>query len=123
MDLNPKEYKSPTAYEYPTFLLSNPQDLQIPLILLPMAWLRHPHSPDSTDSGPGEMTLKYWIQRLEPLVWDQQRRWVVICNRTGGEEEAVYAGTSCVLQVGRGKVDVHGLLGREVGCIDLEIDI
>jgi len=122
MDLNPQDYKSPQAYEYPTYLLSRPSHI-IPLILLPMAWLRHSDPLDSTHDGPGEMTLNYWIQRLDPLVWDARRRWVVICNRTGEEDGAEYAGTSCVLGVGRGEVCVRGLLGREEGFIDVEIEI
>ena len=44
---------------------------------------------------------------------------VVIANRTGievgrwkGGEEARYAGTSCVMKVGGGKVGVWGVMGR-----------
>ena len=120
MDLNPKDFLNPKAYEFPNYILSYPS---ISLILLPMAWLRNSSSPDSTSSGPGQMTLEYWIKRLDPLIWAQRRRWVVICNRTGEEEGACYAGTSCVLRVGRGEVIVKGVLGREEGYLEVEIDL
>ena len=120
MDLNPKDFLNPAAYEFPNYILSCPS---ISLILLPMAWLRNSSPPDSTSSGPGHMTLEYWIKRLDPLIWAQRRRWVVICNRTGEEEGACYAGTSCVLRVGRGEVIVKGVLGREEGYLEVEIDL
>lgn len=120
MDLNPKDFLDPKAYEFPNYILSNPS---ISLILLPMAWLRNSSPPDSTSSGPGQMTLQYWIKRLDPLVWDDKRRWVVICNRAGDEEGACYAGTSCVLRVGRGQVIVKGVLGREEGYLEVDIDL
>ena len=113
MDLNPKEFIAPfNSYEYANYLLAN----QISLILLPMAWLLPP-THDSLS------IVDYWIKRLYPLMMDSKMRTVVLCNRTGEEEGAVYAGTSCVLRVGNGKVDVLGGLGREEGvlCVDVSL--
>lgn len=61
-------------------------------------------------------TLTYWVQRLEPVIRseDENEIIVVFCNRTGFEDDAVYAGTSTVLGVVDGEVNVYGILGRGV---------
>lgn len=68
---------------------------------------RHPMDPDME-------TLSYWLARLEPLIRAEQTGEiiVVICNRTGVEDDAVYAGTSAVLGIEDGEVKVYGVLGR-----------
>ena len=119
MDLNPKDFIAPfTSYEYANYLLNN----QITLILLPMAWLLHSEY-DRDYAGESTSTLEYWIQRLSPLVTDVKQRTVVVCNRTGEEEGAVYAGTSCILHVGKGEVDVLGILGREEGVLYVDVSL
>jgi len=81
-----------------------------------MAWLtrqdlsvysRKPKEPDIN-------TLSYWVARLEPIIRaeDIGEIIVVLANRCGSEEEAVYAGTSCVLGIEEGEVKVYGILGR-----------
>ena len=59
-------------------------------------------------------TLAYWLGRLEPLIRAETKGEIIVimCNRTGSEEEAVYAGTSCVLGIHLGEVKVYGILGR-----------
>lgn len=61
-------------------------------------------------------TLTYWVQRLEPVIRseDENEIIVVFCNRTGFEDDAVYAGTSTVLGIVDGEVNVYGILGRGV---------
>lgn len=59
-------------------------------------------------------TLSYWVGRLEPIIRaeDVGEVIVVLANRCGTEEEAIYAGTSCVLGIEDGEVKVYGILGR-----------
>ena len=117
MDLNPWEFRAPpNHYEFANFVLVN--DIQ--LVLLPMAWLKS--ADDELDvNEPGISTLTYWAARLEPLVKDAKTRTVVICNRTGEENGAVYAGTSCALQFGGGNVVLLGLLARAEGILTVDV--
>jgi protein N-terminal amidase len=118
MDLNSWEFKAEfSLYEFATYCL----DQDVELILLPMAWLL-PAEYDGM-GGPSMSTLKYWVARLFPLVEDGKKRTVVLCNRTGEEEGAVYAGTSCVFRVGGGDSQVLGVLGREEGILDMEVSL
>lgn len=59
-------------------------------------------------------TLAYWVARLEPLIRNEgeQEIIVVFANRSGVEDDAVYAGTSCVLGIQSGEVKLYGVLGR-----------
>lgn len=59
-------------------------------------------------------TLAYWLTRLEPVIRadNEDEIIVVFANRTGTEDEAVYAGTSAVLGIKNGEVCVYGILGR-----------
>jgi hypothetical protein len=81
-----------------------------------MAWLtrenqsiysQHPKEPDMD-------TLAYWLSRLEPVIRAETEGEIIIilANRCGFEEEAVYAGTSAVLGINGGEVKVYGILGR-----------
>jgi protein N-terminal amidase len=119
MDLNPWEFIAhPSAYEFATYIIQN----DIVLVLIPMAWLLPPEYEDEY-SGISEPTLTYWVKRLYPLVEDARSRIVVICNRTGQEEGARYAGTSCVLRIGGGDVTVLGVLGRMEGVLSLDVEV
>jgi len=55
-------------------------------------------------------TFTYWIWRLGPLMEDSVSGIVVVCNRTGEEEGAKYAGMSCVFRIGGGDITVLGIL-------------
>lgn len=81
-----------------------------------MAWLTlddqseftsHPQEPDLS-------TLSYWAMRLEPLirVESDDEVIVVFANRCGTEGDTLYAGTSAVLGIRGGEVNVYGLLSR-----------
>lgn len=59
-------------------------------------------------------TLSYWLARIEPLIRAETEDEIIVvfANRTGVEEEAMYAGTSAVLGIQAGEVKVYGILGR-----------
>jgi hypothetical protein len=81
-----------------------------------MAWLTREtaRSYSRTPKEPDMETLAYWVARLEPLIRTEgeEEIIIVIANRTGVEDDAVYAGTSCVLGIHRGEVKLYGVLGR-----------
>lgn len=59
-------------------------------------------------------TLAYWLSRLEPLIRAEAEGEIIVifANRCGIEDEVVYAGTSAVIGINEGEVNVYGLLGR-----------
>jgi protein N-terminal amidase len=59
-------------------------------------------------------SVNYWLARLEPLIRGETEGEiiVVLANRCGSEDEAVYVGTSCVLGIDAGEIKVYGVLGR-----------
>ncbi|KAJ4388951.1 hypothetical protein N0V93_006413 [Gnomoniopsis smithogilvyi] len=115
MDLNPYKFEAPWhAFEFAFHILS----VEANLVIVTMAWVtredgrhfsRMPEEPDME-------TLTYWVQRLEPLIRidGQEEVIVVFCNRTGTEDDLVYAGTSSVIGIQDGEVNVYGILGRSV---------
>ncbi|KAK2025001.1 hypothetical protein LX32DRAFT_77749 [Colletotrichum zoysiae] len=113
MDLNPYKFQAPWhAFEFAFHVL----EYESNLVIVSMAWLtredgrlfsRMPNEPDMD-------TLTYWVTRLEPLIRaeNEDEIIVVFCNRTGNEDDAVYAGTSAVIGIQDGEVKIYGLLGR-----------
>ncbi|PNH30845.1 hypothetical protein VD0002_g2709 [Verticillium dahliae] len=113
MDLNPHKFQAPWhAFEFAFHVLEYSSNF----VIVSMAWMtredsrmfsRMPNEPDME-------TLTYWVTRLEPLIRaeNDEEIIVVFCNRTGTEDEAVYAGTSAVVGIHDGEVKVYGLLGR-----------
>ena len=80
-----------------------------------MAWLTDDLPPSVADEAEPDMkTLAYWCARLQPLINQKEEDVVVvIANRSGEEEgQARYAGTSWIGKVGKGKVEMWGVLGR-----------
>jgi hypothetical protein len=81
-----------------------------------MAWLTRedPRSYSRSPKDPDMETLSYWLARIEPLIRAETEDEIIVvfANRTGTEEEAVYAGTSAVLGIQAGEVKVYGILGR-----------
>jgi protein N-terminal amidase len=81
-----------------------------------MAWSTH----DSLESfrerpyEPDMASLKYWLARLEPVIRGETdgEILVVLANRCGNEDETVYVGSSCVVGIDHGKINVYGILGR-----------
>jgi hypothetical protein len=59
-------------------------------------------------------TLSYWLARMEPIIRAETEGEIicVFANRSGTEDDAVYAGTSAVLGIHAGEVKVYGILGR-----------
>lgn len=81
-----------------------------------MAWLtrEEPRSYSRSPKDPDMETLSYWLARIEPLIRAETEDEIIVvfANRTGIEEEAVFAGTSAVLGIQAGEVKVYGILGR-----------
>lgn len=86
------------------------------LVVLSMAWMtredgrvfsRMPQEPDMD-------SLMYWVTRLEPIIRSETGDEVIVvfANRTGNENQAIYAGTSAVMGIKNGRVSVYGILGR-----------
>ncbi|KAL2873927.1 hypothetical protein SGCOL_010898 [Colletotrichum sp. CLE4] len=113
MDLNPYKFQAPWhAFEFAFHVL----EYESNLVIVSMAWMtredgrmfsRMPNEPDMD-------TLTYWVTRLEPIIRAEtdEEIIVVFCNRTGIEDDAVYAGTSAVVGIQAGEVKIYGLLGR-----------
>ncbi|KAG9255378.1 hydrolase, carbon-nitrogen family protein [Emericellopsis atlantica] len=113
MDLNPCQFKAPWhAFEFAFHVLEH----QSNLVVLSMAWMtaqdgrsfsRMPQEPDVE-------TLMYWVTRLEPLIRAEEDEEIIVvfANRSGIEDDAIYAGTSAVLGIKDGEVVVYGILGR-----------
>lgn len=81
-----------------------------------MAWntREEAHSFSLIPNEPDMASLKYWIARLEPVIRSdgQEEIIVIFCNRCGIEDDAVYSGTSTVIGVKGGEINVYGILGR-----------
>ena len=86
------------------------------MVILSMAWLTREdaRSYSRSPKDPDMETLSYWLARIEPLIRAETDGEIIVvfANRTGIEEEAVYAGTSAVLGIQAGEVKVYGILGR-----------
>ncbi|KAF2238711.1 carbon-nitrogen hydrolase [Viridothelium virens] len=127
MDINPYRFLAPPdAFEFANHVLATSSRLAI----ISMAWLVL-SSPEEwieeTREHAEELeisTLTYWVGRLRPLVENEGGKIVVVCaNRTGIEGEACYAGSSTVMKLGGGNVEIMGYLGRgaeSVLVVDLE---
>ncbi|KAI1123304.1 hypothetical protein F5Y10DRAFT_252107 [Nemania abortiva] len=113
MDLNPRKFEAPWhAFEFAFHCL----DVEANIVIMTMAWntredarlfSRMPNEPDMD-------TMTYWISRLEPLIRSESQEEIIVifCNRCGIEDDAVYAGTSAVIGIKDGEVNVYGILGR-----------
>jgi protein N-terminal amidase len=110
MDINPKGFKAPfTAYEFARHCQSE----QARLILLSNAWRLGPDAIVQDPLEPHHATIRYWIQRLAPLVLESHDSpiLVVVCNRTGVEHNVTFAGSSCAFLFHGGKYRVLASLG------------
>ena len=110
---SPYKFESPwSAWEFAYHVLHK----QANLVILSMAWLTREdaRSYSRTPKEPDMETLSYWLARLEPVIRDEDEGEVIVvlANRCGTEDEAVYAGTSAVLGIQGGEVKVYGILGR-----------
>ena len=110
---SPYKFEAPwSAWEFAYHILHK----QANLVILSMAWLtrENPRSYSRSPKEPDMETLSYWLARIEPLIRAEAEGEIIVvfANRTGIEEEAVYAGTSAVLGIQAGEVKVYGILGR-----------
>ncbi|KAG4429387.1 hypothetical protein IFR05_015133 [Cadophora sp. M221] len=113
MDLNPYKFEAPwNAWEFAYHILHKEANL----VIISMAWLTREDARafSRTPKEPDMETLSYWIARFEPLIRaeNDDEIIVVLANRCGTEDDAVYAGTSAVLGIQSGEVKVYGILGR-----------
>lgn len=71
------------------------------------AFCSKPYEPDME-------TLEYWAKRMEPLIRAETEDEIILifANRCGIERDALYAGTSAVMGIQNGEVNVYGVLGR-----------
>ncbi|KAH6715418.1 carbon-nitrogen hydrolase [Leptodontidium sp. MPI-SDFR-AT-0119] len=110
---NPYKFEAPwSAWEFAYHILHK----QANLVIISMAWLTREDARafSRTPKEPDMETLSYWIARFEPLIRaeNDDEIIVVLANRCGTEDDAVYAGTSAVLGIQSGEVKVYGILGR-----------
>ena len=112
MDLNSYKFEAEwNKFEFVTHVLAS----SAKLVICSMAWLTHLPLADlrCRSKEPDLGTLTYWISRLQPLVYANVATVVALANRCGVEEEdARYAGTSVVMELGHGKARIWGLMGR-----------
>lgn len=129
MDINPKRFEAPyEAYEFATHCV----EARTPLVVLSMAWLTRlePREITETAAEPDLDTLSYWLGRFFPVIAaaTEEEMVLVLANRCGiepgslagisqgvsedGEEVVSYAGSSCVLRVKGGNVQIYDLLGK-----------
>ena len=112
-DYSPYKFEAPwDAWEFAYHILHKEANL----VILSMAWLTREDARSYSRSprDPDMETLSYWLARLEPLIRAETEGEIicVFANRTGVEDDAVYAGTSAVLGIHDGEVKVYGILGR-----------
>ena len=112
-------FRSPYRFETPwsTFEFAfHALDVGAHVVILSMAWLTREDAREFSQmpKEPDMDTLTYWVKRLEPLIRSEgdDEIIVIFANRTGVEGDAVYAGTSAVIGIKCGEVNVYGLLGR-----------
>ncbi|KAB8576183.1 hypothetical protein FH972_025711 [Carpinus fangiana] len=135
MDLNPYNFTAPwNAYEFAAHVVESDADAAV----MSMAWLTggpdlssyepglDPFADDGTPAWseteaniPHLDTVNYWIERLTPLISCKRYTIVVMANRCGKERSAIYAGTSCVLRVGHGKIIIYSIMSRGLEGVQL----
>lgn len=110
---------SPFRFEasWDTFEFAN-QVVQVKsnLVIVTLAWptCQDPRLFNRALQDPDMETLTHWVLRLEPLIRQNSDEEVIVvfANRTGSEDEVLYAGSSAVLGIKGGEVIVYGILGR-----------
>ncbi|KAI9714736.1 MAG: Carbon-nitrogen hydrolase [Bogoriella megaspora] len=117
MDINPYKFQTPwETFEFASHVVSTNARMAI----ISMAWLTHT-TPEEWEVEMRERreeveitTLGYWVERFKPIAQrlDGEPVIVVCANRTGVEGDACYAGSSVVMRLGKGKVEILGMLGR-----------
>lgn len=111
--LSPYKFEAPwNAFEFAAHAIR----VSANVVIVSMAWLTHEDRSSflTRPEEPDLDTLTYWVQRMEPLIRreDEEEVIVIFANRSGTEDDVLYAGTSAVLGIQDGEVTVYGLLGR-----------
>lgn len=113
MDINPHKFTAPwTMLEFANHVLSSTASL----VLLSMNWTTHA-DPDvffHDREKPDLDSWKYWITRLEPAIRADRSEEliIIIANRWGQEGSILYAGTSTIIGVKNGYINIYGMLER-----------
>lgn len=114
MDINPYKFATPwSKYEFGTHVVKS----RATLVVLSMAWLSSGLTVQDlalTAMEPDMATLSYWVDRFRPVIEHDGVRDVVLVmgNRSGVEDSALYAGTSTVMRVHNGRVMLWEVLGK-----------
>jgi protein N-terminal amidase len=114
MDLNPKQFLAPfTDFEFANFQLESGAKL----LFLSMAWLYpnkvNPATLEVNTRKENEFRMiNYWLNRLFPILQHENESpvYVLICNRTGSENETHFGGVSCCFKIHNGEVGLLGYL-------------
>ncbi|CDU25283.1 related to NTA1-Amidase [Sporisorium scitamineum] len=140
MDLNPFQFQTPfESCELASFCSDNSVDL----LVMPMAWLlpKDEHQELDEDQGkhaPSLSTINYWALRCRPLfdpehssshssipstIAQSDPTYLVATNRCGNEAPALFAGSSCILQMKQGKrpLLLDSLGATEQACLVVEL--
>lgn len=111
MDINPYKFTAPEElYEFGTHCVSANADL----VLFTMAFMTHQSIEDITGPGasqPDLSLLAHFFSRLKTLAEQDRDTVMVLANRSGNEGDAIYAGTSSVVRLGRGRMDILSVMG------------
>ena len=127
MDINPYQFLSPfEAYEFANHVLKTKSEFAI----VNMAWMTTltPEELMYDISQPDTRQYHYWIQRFLPLIEatanNSEQKFIVACaNRCGVEGSSAYAGSSCVMRIKGGKIEVFSILGKmEQKCLIVDTE-
>lgn len=130
MDINPYRFEAPwTAYEFATHCVAKKTDL----VVLSMAWLTRlmPAELALEPQQPDMETVAYWLERFFPCTVEPEGDVVLVfANRSGlegevgraietadgavlqGGAQVCYAGSSCVMHIQHGQVQIFDMLGK-----------
>jgi protein N-terminal amidase len=122
MDINPYRFEAPfEAYEWATAAVN----AQAEILCFSSAWCdRSPLDPPSYIPPPvnAEKTRAYWASRLLPLVVGHRCVHFIAADRIGKEGNTTFCGSSCVMRLGGGDVEVLAALGAtEQGVLVAEL--
>ncbi|MBX9680902.1 MAG: hypothetical protein K2X38_19260 [Gemmataceae bacterium] len=127
MDLNPKGFVAPfEAYEFASSLYDPPLQegekptthrLSANLVIASNAWLRSAAEEPISDEERSLSLMNYWATRLLPVI--DRNVILALANRTGIERGTTFAGTSCVIDMGRRQILGNlGPTGEDVLVVD-----
>ncbi|KAL5866318.1 hypothetical protein ACKVWH_011568 [Pyricularia oryzae] len=113
MDINPYKFERPWhQFEFAFHILES----HASVVIISMAWstLEDRAAFCSKPYEPDMETLEYWAKRMEPLIRAERDAEIILvfANRCGIERDALYAGTSVVMGIQNGEVNIYGVLGR-----------